>query len=803
MNRTVRLTAAALCAAVGALVVAMVLGGAATPRIIPGLPDEGTLTRWMLPLSKLAMDVSGVLTVGLLAAASAFLPSDKGLLGKPAQGYVKAASWSALVWAVAAAVALGFSLSEPLGMPVGQVLAGNELTSYASQVPQGIALTLVVLFAVAIALFARGAITVGAAAGLLVFALVTLLPPALTGHSSSSPNHGLATTSVAMHLLFLALWVGGLGMICFHALRGQPLLDVAAARFSRMALWCFVGVGVSGLAATASRLTSVGELFTSNYGLLLLAKIIAFVVLGFFGWRHRGRTLPRLSAGEPHAFLRLALGEVVLMGATIGLAVALSRTAPPPVDTPVDRAFELLGYLMPPPISLVNLVTLWWFDLFFAVLAAALAGLYGAGVVRMARRGDRWPAGRTVSWFLGVAILVLSTQTGVARYAPVLFSVHMTEHMVLSMLVPIFLVLGAPVTLALRALKPAVRRGDRGPREWIMVILHSRVVRFVSHPAIATAIFVVSTFALYFTPLFAAAMEEHLGHIAMTVHFLLSGSLFFWVIIGVDPAPYKLPYYGRLLLLMVTMPFHAFFGLALMSMGTVLASSYYDQLGRTWGASSLADQQSGGAIAWAFGEIPTRIVLLALGFQWWRDDERVARRADLSAAGDPREPGRAARARRAARRRGAEARRARPRDRGRTGRRGRRRVRRDGARGAAGDHRARERRGARDRRHARHARPRRAVPDRHRGRAGRRACRALRVAVEAAGQRDHAQRVPAGVVAADTPPRVDSDHAEPGVDPRRDPVRDRHLAHREREHGARDRGYRGRARRDVRRLLRR
>ncbi|ETK36037.1 copper resistance protein CopD [Microbispora sp. ATCC PTA-5024] len=609
----------------------MVVGGAATPRIIPGLPDQGMLTRWMLPISKLAMDVSGLLTVGLLAFAAVFLPSDKGLLGKTAQSYVKAASWTALVWAVAGASSLVFSLSETLGAPVGQILGGDQLTSYASQVPQGIALTLVVLFTVAIALFARGAITVGAAGGLLVFALVTLLPPALTGHSSSSPNHGLATTSVAFHLLFLALWVGGLGVLCLHALRGEDRLDVAADRFSRMALWCFVGVGLSGLASAVARLTSIGEVFTSAYGLMLLAKTVAFVVLGVIGWRHRGRTLPRLASGERHAFLRLALGEILIMSGTVGLAVALSRTAPPPVDVPLDRAFELLGYLVPPPISVVNLLTLWWFDLFFAALAVALAGLYGAGLVRMRRRGDRWPVGRTVNWYIGVAILVLATQSGVARYAPVLFSVHMAEHMVLSMLAPIFLVLGAPVTLALRALKPAVRRGDRGPREWIMVILHSRAVKFITHPAIATAIFIVSTYALYFTPLFASAMEEHLGHIAMTLHFLLSGTLFFWVIIGVDPAPHKLPYVGRLLLVLVTMPFHAFFALALMSMGTVIASSWYDQLGRTWGASSLSDQQTGGGIAWGFGEIPTLIVLLALAIQWWRDDDRAARRADRRA----------------------------------------------------------------------------------------------------------------------------------------------------------------------------
>ncbi|MGW4639889.1 cytochrome c oxidase assembly protein [Sphaerisporangium sp. NPDC004334] len=631
MSKTLRLAVAGTCLALGALAVAMVVGGAATPRVIPGLPDEGLLTRWALPVSKLAMDTAGVLSVGLLLFAAALLPSDKGLLGASALTYVRAASWTGLLWAVAAASTLVFSLSETLGTPVGDVLGGDELTSFASQVPQGIALTLVVLFGTAIALFARGAITAGSAGGLLVLSLATLMPPALTGHSASAPNHGLATTSVALHLLVLAPWVGGLLLLCVHALRRGPHLDLAAQRFSRAALWCFIGVGVSGLFSALSRLTSVGDLFTSSYGLIIMAKIVAFAVLGVIGWWHRGRTLSALAAGRPGAFTRLAGVEGLIMLVAVGLAVALSRTAPPPLDLPVDRAFELLGYLVPPPISVANLLTLWWFDLFFAVVAALLAGLYGAGAVRLARRGDHWPVGRTISWAIGVLLLVLVTQSGVARYAPVLFSVHMTEHMVLSMLVPIFLVLGAPVTLALRALKPAARRGDRGPREWITTILHSRFVKVVTHPAIATALFIVSTYALYFTPLFAAAMEEHLGHIAMTVHFLLSGTLFFWVIIGIDPAPTKLPYVGRLLLLFVTMPFHAFFGIALMNMGTPLAGEWYDQLGRTWGASGVADQSTGGAIAWAFGEIPTLIVLIALAFQWYRDDQRTARRADRRA----------------------------------------------------------------------------------------------------------------------------------------------------------------------------
>ncbi|GGO73413.1 cytochrome c oxidase assembly protein [Nonomuraea cavernae] len=639
MTRAARLAVVASAASVAGLVIAMIVGGAAFPRIIAGLPDAGVITRWGLPLSKLAMDVAGVLTVGLLLTATMLLPNDKGVLGRDALRDVQAASWTAVAWGAAAFLTLLFGVADSWGRPVTQVLTGNYLTSYATQTSQGIALTLVVLFAMAIALFSRGAITAGASAALLVLALVTLLPPALTGHSASSPNHDLAVSGLSLHLLSLALWVGGLVVVALHAVRGLPRLDIAAARFSRLALWCYVGVGLSGVFSVIARLANVSDLWTSSYGLLVVAKIVAFVLLGYVGWWHRQRTLVSLGEGRPHAFTRLAGGETLLMLATMGLAVALSRTAPPPVILPADRAFDLLGFPMPPPITVGNVLSLWWLDLFFALVAAALAGLYGAGVVRLLRRGDSWPWGRTVSWFAGVAILVFATQSGLARYAKVMFDVHMIEHMTLSMIVPIFLVLGGPVTLALRAIRPAVRRGDRGPREWLTTILHSRVVRVLAHPAIATALFIVSTYALYFTPLFASAMEEHLGHIWMTLHFLISGSLFFWVIIGVDPAPHRLPYVGKLLTLFVTMPFHAFFGVALMMTGTLIASGWYEQLGRTWGESLLQEQQNGGAIAWGFGEIPTLIVLLTIAVQWYKDEDRQARRADRradrSGAGDP------------------------------------------------------------------------------------------------------------------------------------------------------------------------
>lgn len=319
------------------------------------------------------------------------------------------------------------------------------------------------------------------------------------------------------------------------------------------------------------------------------------------------------------------------MAATVGLAVALARTAPPEEVTTESPVKGLLGYDMPPAINPARLAGLWQFDFFFALLAVVLGGLYAAGVWRLRGRGDRWPVGRTIAWFAGLLTILVVTQTGVARYAPILFSVHMVQHMVLSMLTPILLVLGAPVTLALRALRPARIRGDRGPREWLTAILHSRATKVVTHPALVTVIFVSSTFALYFTSLFEAAMRNQLGHIVMTAHFLLSGTLFFWVLIGVDPAPTKLPYVGRLLLLFVTMPFHAFFGIAVMNIGTPLAAGWYRAVDPPWGVSTLTDQHTGGGIAWAFGEIPTFIVLIALALQWYVEDQRQARRLDRRA----------------------------------------------------------------------------------------------------------------------------------------------------------------------------
>ncbi|WP_019884463.1 cytochrome c oxidase assembly protein [Streptomyces purpureus] len=271
-------------------------------------------------------------------------------------------------------------------------------------------------------------------------------------------------------------------------------------------------------------------------------------------------------------------------------------------------------------------------DLFFLVACLVGLGLYGWGVARLRRRGDAWPLGRAVSFTIGVLSIALVMCTKLNDYGMVMFSVHMVQHMVISMVSPILLLLGAPVTLALRAL-PVARRGTKGPRELLLMLLHSRYLRIITHPAFTIPMFIASLYALYFTPLFDFLMGSTTGHIAMMVHFLMVGLIFFWPIMGVDPGPHRPGYVMRMLELFAGMPFHAFFGIALM-MATEPMIKAYENPPASLGIDALSDQNAAGGIAWAFSEIPSVLVLIALVYQWYRSEQRVAKRADRAADRD-------------------------------------------------------------------------------------------------------------------------------------------------------------------------
>ncbi|MEU6461188.1 cytochrome c oxidase assembly protein [Streptomyces sp. NPDC046976] len=269
---------------------------------------------------------------------------------------------------------------------------------------------------------------------------------------------------------------------------------------------------------------------------------------------------------------------------------------------------------------------------FFLITCLLGLGLYAWGVVRLRRRGDTWPVARTVSYVIGVLTIMLVMCTKLNDYGMVMFSVHMVQHMIISMLSPILILLGAPVTLALRAL-PTAGRGRKGPRELLLMLLHSRYMRVITHPLFTIPMFIASLYVLYFTPLFDFLMGSKTGHIAMMVHFLAVGVVFFWPIIGVDPGPHRPGHLMRMLELFAGMPFHAFFGIALMMASTPMVNTFLHPPA-SLGIDPLSDQNNAGGIAWAFSEVPSVLVLIALLFQWYGSEKRHARRKDRQADRD-------------------------------------------------------------------------------------------------------------------------------------------------------------------------
>jgi putative copper resistance protein D len=249
------------------------------------------------------------------------------------------------------------------------------------------------------------------------------------------------------------------------------------------------------------------------------------------------------------------------------------------------------------------------------------AALYGYGVYRLRLRGDHWPPGRTVAFVAGgLGSIAAVTLTGFEAYDDTLLSVHMVQHMVLSMVGPIFLALGAPVTLALRTLRGAPRKG-------LLTVLHSRVVRVLTFPLVAFGIFVANPFVLYFTDLYRQTLEHAWLHELIHVHFIITGCLFFWPLLGLDPLPNRWPYPGRALLMVLSVPFHTVLGLTIMQSRTLLAGDYYPNLHLSW-ADPWSDQVTAGGILWAGGEIVSVTMLGILVLQWIKQSEREARRVD-------------------------------------------------------------------------------------------------------------------------------------------------------------------------------
>lgn len=290
-----------------------------------------------------------------------------------------------------------------------------------------------------------------------------------------------------------------------------------------------------------------------------------------------------------------------------------------PVDVPSLAASA--AEAIPPPFTVGQIFSQLRLDSVLTMFLLVAAALYLYGWFRLRQRGDAWPIGRTVAFVGGgLGSVAAVTATGIEAYDTTLISVHMVQHMVLSMIAPIFLALGAPVTLALRTLPP-------GPRAVLLRVLHSRVFRVLTFPLVAFGLFIINPFVLYFSGLYRITLLHPAVHELIHAHFLLTGCLFFWPLLGLDPLPNRWPYPARALLMVLSVPFHTVLGLTIMQSPTLLGGDWYPSLHLGW-ADPFTDQKVAGGILWAGGEVVSITMLGILVLQWVRQSEREARRTD-------------------------------------------------------------------------------------------------------------------------------------------------------------------------------
>jgi putative copper resistance protein D len=583
----------------------------------------------LVTASKFLVLLSSFATIGALLAL-AFLVLDKdGKLSTSGKKIRSTVSLAASLWFLSSFLNILFTLANILGGSFSSVLDLTVIQSFVFQISLGQYLFFQMAIALLITLTSRAITSTGYTAILLLIALIAVAAPVFQSHSASSGSHALAIGSLFIHVIALSFWVGGVIAI---ALLNKDDRKVSLPRFSHIALWAAIAVVLSGVLNASVRLNFAAA-WTTSYAYIVIIKVAVTFVLLFIGYKHRNYLAAKPSVNWG-AMTRLISVEAGIMTFVTLLGSWLSSNQPPVRggEQEFNAALAIVGLNMPEAPTLSRILFEYDPDVLMIGLLVLAVALYIKGVVVLTRRGDKWPVGRTISFALGISAIDFATSGGLGVYSHFAFSWHMVSHMVLGMIAPIGIVLGAPITLALRTL-PQSRDGiERGVRGLLISVLHSRYSRIITNPLVALAIFDGSLFALYFTPLFGGMMQSHLGHLVMSVHFLLAGILFFHVIVGVDPNPRKVPHLVRIGILLAAMSIHAFFSVALMSTTTLIDAGYFESLQRPWSTDLLADQQSGGAIGWAMGEIPILIALIATFIQWMRDDSHEAKRIDRNTA---------------------------------------------------------------------------------------------------------------------------------------------------------------------------
>ncbi|MGO4617454.1 cytochrome c oxidase assembly protein [Nocardia sp. 2YAB30] len=605
------------------LVVAAVLAMGELPYRAAGTAYPGLADALGYVLLRTVAALAGAMTLGALVyAVCCTQVTEHGRMTVDGYAGLRLAERAGLVWLVSALVLIPVTAANVGGLTVSALVRTGALGALieASEKPE--AWIVVAALAAVVTLGARLTLSWTGAAVLTMLAAVAVLPPAMVGNAGEGPNHDYGTGAMILFQVAVSVLPGLTWCVAEHVRRDGSHALVAVRRAAVIGALCLGTAVLSGLVLTMV-LLPWSHVCTTGYGRLGLCAAAALVSTGCTLWSAYRTRVPQARS----AFV-IACGGAFSAVALSALVVMAVQPAPAFVDRSFTAQEVFLGFDLPDRPTLWRLMTLWRFDLVLGTAALAGIVVYTLGMLRLRRRGDHWSRWRTASWLGGCLALLTATSSGIGTYGFAMFSMHMITHMALNMFVPVLLVLGAPVTLLLRAVPAAGRGAMHGPREWVLALLHAKPAAVLAYPGTAIALFVISLYGLYFGPLFENLIRYHWGHVLMNVHFLIVGYLFYWGIIGIDPGPRRLPHLGRLGMLFAVMPFHAFFGVAVMSMNTVVGQRFYRNLQLPWSIDLLADQRVGGGIAWVSGEIPILLVVGALLTQWVAQDRRTATRAD-------------------------------------------------------------------------------------------------------------------------------------------------------------------------------
>ena len=603
MDRIARIAGPAVLLLVGfvSLLVALVIGGGADRALIA---DPGAVVRFGLPIARLVVDLAAAATIGGLALTTVGLSRSRPEWNRA----IDVAAGAAGVWTVAAAVATFFtflsvagsriSLDEQFGQSMGVFLTGTDL---------GLAWLVTVLVAAAVtvlcfAVRARGMVALTAG-----IAMIGLIPIAQQGHAAGTASHDSAVTALGLHLVGAALWVGGLVLVVLlRGVLGGDRLPLVVGRYSSIALGCFVLVAVSGVASAQIRVGAFSNL-GSPYGVLVIVKSAALLAIGVLGAVHRRRTIRSLAAepGRRGPFWTLVLVELAVMGVASGFAAALGRTA-----TPVDQV-ALSKTTNPSPAELLTddplprdpgawgWLTAWNIDLFWLMAAVLVAAAYVAGVVRLRRRGQGWPVGRSAAMGIALVSLVVATSGALHTYDRFLVSANVGAHVVLGLVVPALLWAAAPVRLVRAAVHP--RDDDStGVREWTGLLVDNGVVRYLVQPFPAFALLAAVWWALYGTQVLRWSVSDPTGRTLVDAGLLLVGllavpTLLTPVAAGARSASVPAALV-RIAGAVVVAAGVVSLGVALQGPLGLVQASWFGAMGRTWGPDPLVDQARGGVV---------------------------------------------------------------------------------------------------------------------------------------------------------------------------------------------------------------